>query len=99
MGSLGPTELIIILGILVLLFGARKLPELGGSVGKSIKNFKRGIADADSESGSAASQTASTGRVDSADAQRAEPGRVELPPRADDRSAPTPSSSSSSRVD
>lgn len=46
MGSLGPTELIIVLVIFVLLFGAKKLPELGGSIGKGIKNFKRGIDDA-----------------------------------------------------
>lgn len=49
MGSLGPTELLIALGIFVLLFGARKLPELGSSVGKSIQNFKRGMAEANAE--------------------------------------------------
>lgn len=49
MGSLGPTELIIVLVIFVLLFGAKKLPELGSSIGKGIKNFKRGIDDADEE--------------------------------------------------
>lgn len=49
MGSLGPTELIIVLVIFVLLFGAKKLPELGGSIGKGIKNFKRGIDDASDE--------------------------------------------------
>ena len=48
-GSLGAPELLILLGIVVLLFGARKLPELGSSVGKSIKNFKRGLADASAE--------------------------------------------------
>lgn len=41
----GGAELIIILVVLVLLFGAKKLPELGSSVGKSIKNFKKGIED------------------------------------------------------
>lgn len=43
MPNLGGPELIIVLAIFVLLFGARKLPELGSSIGKSIKNFKRGI--------------------------------------------------------
>lgn len=38
--SLGPTELILILLIIVLLFGASKLPELGKSLGKGIKEFK-----------------------------------------------------------
>ncbi len=42
----GPAELVIILLVLVLLFGARKLPELAGSVGKSITSFKRGMKDA-----------------------------------------------------
>jgi sec-independent protein translocase protein TatA len=46
MGSLGVGEIAGIVVVLVLLFGARKLPELGSSVGQSIKNFKRGIADA-----------------------------------------------------
>lgn len=45
----GGPELIIILVIVVLLFGARKLPELGSSVGKSIKNFKRGIEEGHGE--------------------------------------------------
>lgn len=49
MPNFGGPELIIVLAIFVLLFGARKLPELGSSVGKSIKNFKRGIDDADAE--------------------------------------------------
>lgn len=41
--TLGGPELIVILVIFILLFGAKKLPELGSSVGKSIKNFKRGV--------------------------------------------------------
>lgn len=41
----GGPEWIIILLVFVLLFGARKLPELGSSVGRSIKNFKKGIAE------------------------------------------------------
>lgn len=45
----GGWELIVILLIFVLLFGAKKLPELGSSVGKSIKNFKKGVADAEAE--------------------------------------------------
>ena len=44
MFGLGPTELIIILAIVVLLFGARRLPEIGSGVGKAIKNFKAGVS-------------------------------------------------------
>ncbi len=39
----GTSELIIIFAVLILLFGANKLPQLGRSVGESIKNFKKGI--------------------------------------------------------
>lgn len=41
----GMGELLIILVVVLLLFGAKKLPELGGAVGRSIKNFKSGIED------------------------------------------------------
>jgi sec-independent protein translocase protein TatA len=42
---IGPTELIIVLVILVLLFGARKLPELARGLGASAKEFKKGLND------------------------------------------------------
>ncbi len=45
----GGSEWLIILLIFVLLFGAKKLPELGSSVGRSIKNFKRGVEDAEAD--------------------------------------------------
>lgn len=45
--GLGATELLIILGIVVLLFGARRLPEIGSGLGKAIKNFKTGVSGKD----------------------------------------------------
>jgi sec-independent protein translocase protein TatA len=42
-GPVGPTELILIVLIIVIIFGARRLPELGKSLGEGIKNFKRSI--------------------------------------------------------
>lgn len=39
-GSFGMPELIIILVIIVIIFGAGKLPEIGAGIGKGIKNFK-----------------------------------------------------------
>jgi len=40
MGSLGIPELLIILAILVLVFGASRLPEIGRGIGRGIRNFK-----------------------------------------------------------
>ena len=47
MFGFGATELGIILVIVVVLFGARRLPEIGAGVGKAIKNFKAGISGED----------------------------------------------------
>jgi sec-independent protein translocase protein TatA len=42
-GSLGLPELLIILLIVLVLFGANKLPQLGKGLGSAIRNFKEGI--------------------------------------------------------
>jgi sec-independent protein translocase protein TatA len=42
-------ELIIIAGVFVMLFGANKLPKLGGAIGETIKNFKKGIKEGSDE--------------------------------------------------
>ena len=38
-------ELLIVGGLVVLMFGSNKLPKLGGAIGESIKNFKKGVRD------------------------------------------------------
>lgn len=43
MPSLGVTELIVILLIVVVLFGASRLPQIGKGLGEGIKNFKKGL--------------------------------------------------------
>lgn len=48
MPSLGP-EWIIVLVVIILLFGAKKLPELARSVGKSTTEFKKGVKEGGSE--------------------------------------------------
>jgi sec-independent protein translocase protein TatA len=45
--TLGPTELIVILVIVVLIFGAGKLPELGGAIGKTMREFKSATKEVD----------------------------------------------------
>jgi sec-independent protein translocase protein TatA len=45
MGSIGMPELIIILVIALIIFGANKLPQIGEGLGKGIRNFKKGIKD------------------------------------------------------
>ncbi|HEV8263367.1 MAG TPA: twin-arginine translocase TatA/TatE family subunit [Gemmatimonadales bacterium] len=45
MPNLGFTEIAILLLILVLFFGAKRIPEIGASIGKGIKEFKRGLKD------------------------------------------------------
>jgi sec-independent protein translocase protein TatA len=44
-GSLGLTEILIILLIILLFFGARRIPEIAGSFGKGIREFKKSIND------------------------------------------------------
>ena len=44
-GLLQPLHLIVILVIVVIIFGAGKLPEIGDGLAKSIKSFKKGMAD------------------------------------------------------
>ena len=45
--NIGATELIIVLVIVLVLFGARRVPEIGASIGKGIREFKRNIGDAE----------------------------------------------------
>ena len=46
-GSLGFTELILILVIVLIIFGAGKLPQLGEGIGKAIKGFKKSVHEAE----------------------------------------------------
>ena len=44
-GNLGFTEILILVLILVLFFGAKRIPEIGASIGQGIKEFKRSLKD------------------------------------------------------
>ena len=55
MGKIAPSELLLILAIVLLLFGGRKIPELMKGLGKGIKNFKDGMNGEEEESKSGSS--------------------------------------------
>jgi sec-independent protein translocase protein TatA len=47
MFGIGATELIIVAAIVLIIFGGRRLPELGSGLGRAIKNFKAGLSGKD----------------------------------------------------
>jgi sec-independent protein translocase protein TatA len=47
MFGLGTQELVIIFLIVLVLFGASRLPEIGGGIGKAIRNFKKSVSEPD----------------------------------------------------
>ena len=65
MFGLGTQELIIILAIVFLIFGAKKLPEIGSGLGKAIKNFKGGVKSIEEESSEKPTGTAKEDTKDS----------------------------------
>jgi sec-independent protein translocase protein TatA len=64
--NLGPTELIIILVIVVLLFGVGRLSRIGGELGRGIREFRSGLKSEDEEDLISSEQT-STSESDSAE--------------------------------
>jgi sec-independent protein translocase protein TatA len=56
--NLGPTELLIVLAIVLLLFGSAKLPKLARSLGEAQKEFKKGVDEGKADDGKAADSKA-----------------------------------------
>jgi sec-independent protein translocase protein TatA len=52
----GGPEWLVVLGIIVLLFGAKRLPELARSLGKSTREFKKGLKEGETEEDRSAAQ-------------------------------------------
>ncbi len=65
MFGIGMTELLVVLVIVVAIFGARRLPELGSGLGKAIKNFKAGVSGQDEIDVTPDKQEVSDGKPDS----------------------------------
>ena len=71
MGNLGFPEILIIMVIILLLFGAKRIPEIAGSMGKGIKEFKKNINEATREiSSETAPPPASEPRLTSAELEQ-----------------------------
>ena len=47
MGALSIQHLLVVLVVVMLLFGSKKLPEIGGGLGRAIKNFKKATSEPD----------------------------------------------------
>ena len=80
--NIGPMELFIVLVIVLVLFGAKRVPEIGASIGKGIREFKRSINDAD--------RAIREPERDTAPPERLSAGNPEAVRRPDEESRPEP---------
>ena len=85
-GNIGFFEIVILLVLALLLFGAKRLPEIGASMGKGIREFKKSISDV----GTAINEPAPRDRLGAGDAERQEVTREREPVRRDDDDRPEP---------
>jgi sec-independent protein translocase protein TatA len=69
-GNLGFPELLIIMVVILLLFGAKRIPEIAGSMGKGIREFKKNINDATREVTSETNPPETQSRLTAADLER-----------------------------
>ena len=69
---IGPWEIGIVLVLILLIFGPRKLPELGKSLGKSIRGFKTGMKESQDEVKSAVSEIREAAELRDAEPLKAE---------------------------
>lgn len=80
MGNLGVWELIIIVVLVLVIFGGRKLPELGRGLGKGLANFRQAVREPDPP---AASQTPADQSAPAAPATDQPMEKVDSPPPGD----------------
>ena len=79
-GNIGPMELFIILVIVLVIFGAKRVPEIGASFGKGIREFKRSLSDVD-RSIKEPEREANADRLNAGDAARSETDKTTEPKR------------------
>lgn len=84
--GLGGPELLLILFIVLLLFGANKLPELARGLGKSVKEFKKAASDVEHSFKEAMEEK----REESAEAKRFAPKPITVAPAAAQPAPPAP---------
>jgi sec-independent protein translocase protein TatA len=89
-GSLGFTELILILFIVLVIFGAGKLPQLGEGIGKAIKGFKKSVHEADAIEAEA---QAAQQNMAAAPQQAVPEPTLQAPPSVEQSAAPVHSAS------
>ena len=77
MEGFGIEKLSLVLVIVLVLFGARRIPEIGGSIGKGIREFKRGMSDLhDAPAESTRNDDLHRGATEPANAAEGEPKRL-----------------------
>ena len=82
-GPLGPLELAIIVGVIVLLFGVGRISRIGGDLGSSIKEFRRAVREDDEEEEGATEEVQAQVQPEQPAAQQpAPPAQQAAPPAA-----------------
>jgi len=75
--NLGPTELIIILVIVLIIFGVGRLPEIGGALGKSIREFRNSSKEGDDKGKNPEPQEPPSEAASATDAEKKETPKAE----------------------
>jgi len=81
LGNIGFPEMIMILAVVLLVFGAKRLPEIGSSFGKGIREFKRSLSDATDAINAPDDQAPPTRQIDQRDTTSSAPTAGGAPKR------------------
>jgi sec-independent protein translocase protein TatA len=81
LGNMGFWEILIIMVLVLLLFGAKRLPEMGASIGKGIRSFRKGLTDVEREVTQVEREPARSERLPAGEADAVRPREAEEPAR------------------